>query len=320
MPAFTDKELIHEGNYAKVYKCLMTSKDDQRKIVAVKHARRLVLEKTHIPKYTKTGASMSNALHKLDQEIAILQKIKGLPGIANLDAILRDTDNISLVFEWAGYPIMSWNDVEKKYKVGEEVKRLLPAIDLNEHRQEGCFSEKEAKHIIQKILCAVESLHKIGIVHKDIKPDNILISADPSNHEPIITVIDFSSADDTSHMGPKDLGNIYDSQGTIHFSPPEMYRPWERIDSGLERHPYDGFKKDLWSIGMTLLVMLTGSFPFDPTLSGLRLELTIGSLNAIPLPTWFSGKGQEFLCRLLQTNAPIRATVSEALSHPWLEK
>ena len=104
-----------------------------------------------------------------------------------------------------------------------------------------CFSDLHNKYIFYKILKAVEACHKAGICHRDLKLENILIDKD---FNPIIC--DFGFATENDHL-------LEEYCGTENYAAPEIFR----------KKPYDGFKSDIFSLGVILLALNTGKYMFE---------------------------------------------------------
>ena len=125
------------------------------------------------------------------------------------------------------------------------VMQLCDGIDMYKYMDKhGKFSEAEAAHFAKKILEALNHIHSIGVVHRDIKPDNIMIG----EHKEL-KIIDFGLSKDTE-LHPRQLKSI---AGSKIFMAPEV----------IERDSTHSTPVDLWSLGITLYVMLSGSYPFD---------------------------------------------------------
>ncbi|KAJ3197605.1 hypothetical protein HDU67_003695, partial [Dinochytrium kinnereticum] len=121
---------------------------------------------------------------------------------------------------------------------------LFECIELMER-----FTEEQAKHVFRQIASAVAYLSSNGIVHRDIKDENILID-DSFN----VKLIDFGSACFMSHHDGLFLG-------TLQYAAPEIF----------EGHRNRGAECEVWSLGCCLYIMLTGEVPF-PTPHDVRFS------------------------------------------------
>lgn len=135
------------------------------------------------------------------------------------------------------------------YDVGEEaginyiVMELVEGITLKEYiSNKGRLTVREATSIALQISAGLEAAHNNGIIHRDVKPQNIIISTDGK-----VKVTDFGIARAAST-------NTINSgvMGSVHYSSPEQ-----------ARGGYSDEKSDIYSLGITMYEMLTGKVPFD---------------------------------------------------------
>ena len=120
---------------------------------------------------------------------------------------------------------------------------LIEGITLKEYiSKKGKLSVKEATSIAIQVSMGLEAAHSHGIVHRDVKPQNIIISMDGK-----VKVTDFGIARAAS-------SNTISSNvmGSVHYSSPEQVRGG-----------YSDEKSDIYSLGITMYEMVTGKVPFD---------------------------------------------------------
>ena len=123
------------------------------------------------------------------------------------------------------------------------VMELIEGITLKDYiSKKGKLSVKEATSIAIQVSMGLETAHSHGIVHRDVKPQNIIISTDGK-----VKVTDFGIARAAS-------SNTISSNvmGSVHYSSPEQVRGG-----------YSDEKSDIYSLGITLYEMVTGKVPFD---------------------------------------------------------
>ena len=160
-------------------------------------------------------------------------------------------------------------------------------------------SETKAKRMAFRLLSALAYLHGLGIVHNDIKPENILITNTVFNGDNVV-LADFGLAGELDNRGLR-----RDFFGTECYAAPEKVM-------GL---PYNT-KADVWSLGITLFVCLFRLMPYDEEtmveeiINGLPF-LGSGILNRV------SPSAADLILRMLNTDPSERISARQALSHPW---
>jgi serine/threonine-protein kinase len=151
------------------------------------------------------------------------------------------------------------------------VMEKLEGQDLAHRIEQGVLSPKEAALIMTQTCRALGRAHQVGIVHRDIKPDNIFL-CDVGADEPFVKLLDFGIA---RSMNPK-LDNKTRTgamMGTPYYMSPEQFAGTKDIDH----------RTDLWSMGIVAYECLTGKRPFDAdTIGGLAIAVHSGSF---PVPS-----------------------------------
>jgi eukaryotic-like serine/threonine-protein kinase len=150
---------------------------------------------------------------------------------------------------------------------------LLAGEDLRHHlRRRRVVAPRELALVVAQVCKALSGAHAAGVVHRDIKPDNIFL-CQGSDDEVFVKLLDFGVAK-TSGAGGLDNGTKTGSVvGTPYYMSPEQLLAERTID----------FRTDLWSLGIVVFEALTGSLPFDaPTIGALAIAVTHGEL---PIPT-----------------------------------
>jgi tRNA A-37 threonylcarbamoyl transferase component Bud32 len=175
---------------------------------------------------------------------------------------------------------------------------LLSYLEFNKTS----LSENRVKQIIKQIALGVEYLHSHGIMHRDLKPMNILVS--DFGAYPKIKIIDFGLS---RVFGYDQLFN--ETVGTIHFSAPELLR-----GKGYN------YKIDLWSLGVMLYYLVLGYFPFDAD-EGTKnaiVKKTLGGEYVIPRSVNCHFKDLIYCC--LDNDSDKRINIKGFLDHPWFNK
>ena len=184
--------------------------------------------------------------------------------------------------------------VTEKYDGG----KLLDAIGRRER-----FVASDWEHIAAQLLGACAFMHAVGVVHRDVKPDNVMLRRRWADGEaPSLVVVDFGSAA-FCRGGKCDLAGF---EGSKFFAAPEVLRS----------KPY-GAKSDVWSCAVTLLVLLAGLPPND-RLESVHRALVVDA--ALPrLPRTAPRRFEAFLRETLVVDPDERPSAAEALRrNAWL--
>jgi serine/threonine protein kinase len=151
------------------------------------------------------------------------------------------------------------------------VMELLEGISLaDELTQKGALRLRRAVELIDPVCNALREAHSSGIIHRDIKPANILLSRGPLGEE-VVKVLDFGIAKFIdSQPSPQNSNTMNQAAGTPRYMAPERLLG-EHSDA----------KADVYSVGVTLFEMLSGTLPF-PRVEGNPLQQAVKQLHAVP--------------------------------------
>lgn len=165
---------------------------------------------------------------------------------AESEEFLRRFRNESKAISVLSHPnIVKIYDVGFSEKIQYIVMEYIDGITLKEYiENERVLSWKDAVHFVTQILRALQHAHERGIVHRDIKPQNIMVFTDGT-----IKVMDFGIAKFAREEGKTATDQAI---GTVHYISPEQARG-DVTDA----------RSDLYSVGVMLYEMLTGQKPFD---------------------------------------------------------
>jgi len=223
-------------------------------------------------------------LEALETEIKILRKLRH-PHIVNLKEVVT-TDAFTYI-------------IMELLSGGELFNRIV---------DRGSFPEEEAKALFSQILLSMEYLHKMNIVHRDVKPENILYVAQASND---IKLIDFGYAGIWAPEKP-----LTGLCGTPDYVAPEVLTWYDDDDTGT---PY-GKGSDMWSMGVLLYVILSGCSPFNADEEEALLKLVAEAKYEFYEKEWshVSPEAKDLIERLLVVDPAKRYSMEETLNHPWL--
>ncbi|MBL8621043.1 MAG: serine/threonine protein kinase [Myxococcales bacterium] len=120
---------------------------------------------------------------------------------------------------------------------------------------DGVIAPRRAVRIARQVCAALAAAHKVGLIHRDLKPDNLMLirrGADPDH----VKVLDFGLAKVMEGTGEQALSMAALTQGGIVFGTPDYMAPEQALGQ-----PLDG-RCDLYALGATLYEMVTGEAPF----------------------------------------------------------
>ena len=159
--------------------------------------------------------------------------------------------------------IMAVYDVSHSAELDYIVMELLDGITLKQYMQKkgGKLAWREALHFITQIMKALSHAHSRGIIHRDIKPHNIMVLRDGS-----LKVADFGIARLTSAA---QATLTQEALGSVHYISPEQARG-SHIDA----------RSDIYSAGVVLYEMITGRLPYE---GDSPVAVAIQHINSIPL-------------------------------------
>lgn len=166
------------------------------------------------------------------------------------------------------------------------------------------YTEYEAWEIMSKLVDAVSYLHSHGIVHRDLKYENIMF-ADTYRDSVNIKLIDFGLA---TKFAVDDAAKDQETVGTVYTMAPEVF-------SGL----YNS-KVDIWSLGVIAFMLLSSTMPFIADSSkALAKKIKKGDFQ-FGSPRWqtVSDEAKEFCCFLLTYDPATRPSPSQVMAHSWL--
>ncbi|KAI9714569.1 MAG: hypothetical protein M1812_006374 [Candelaria pacifica] len=293
-------QTLGEGEFGKVK---MGWKKDGGVQVAIKLIRR------------ETLGSNPSRLPKIYREISILRELSH-PNIVRLHEMVETDRQIGIILEYAS---------------GGELFDYI----LN-HRY---LKDNAARRLFAQLVSGVGYLHKKGIVHRDLKLENLLLDR---NRNIIITDFGFANTfDPVDELGDEieynltnkdfvrkmDLDRVRKSGfrrgdlmqtscGSPCYAAPELV-----VSDSL----YTGRKVDVWSCGVILYAMLAGYLPFDDDPAnpeGDNINLLYKYIVSTPLtfPEWVSPHARDMLKRILVPDPRKRADLFEVARHSWLSE
>eukprot|EP00811_Abedinium_folium_P033439 NODE_6401_length_1675_cov_4.518734.p1 GENE.NODE_6401_length_1675_cov_4.518734~~NODE_6401_length_1675_cov_4.518734.p1 ORF type:complete len:407 (+),score=110.95 NODE_6401_length_1675_cov_4.518734:122-1342(+) len=324
---------------------------------AVKVLSRAVLERRFVAKFDADGATTVPLREKIEGELHILSLLSH-PNIIALEEVLQapDGERLFVVFEGAeGGQLLRWEEDLHAYSafaMPENIKRLWGDGVLCgnsgarlDRAEVVVYQEVAARHIFRQIVACTAYLHERKVIHKDLKPDNILLMRPLPVGDPrfarLLSLDEWPSAPTPREVGGategwQDIGTllsasgwvakvadfntavicedaacvIFDAEGTTQFTPQECFI------STIDGVP--GKPRDVWSLGAVLFTMLFGRCPFWEE-ENINLQLAIMQGDGFDFPSGVVSLAATDLFRaLLQHDANARPSAAQALQHSWM--
>ncbi|XP_005176429.1 uncharacterized protein LOC101900590 isoform X2 [Musca domestica] len=162
----------------------------------------------------------------------------------------------------------------------------------------GRMKEPEAARVFSQLVSAVHYCHRKGVVHRDLKAENVLLDKDMN-----IKLADFGFSNHYEDGSP-----LTTWCGSPPYAAPEVFQ-------GLE---YDGPKADIWSLGVVLYAMVCGALPFDgKTLLELKSRVVTGKFR---IPYFMSQDCENLIRNMLVVEPEKRYTIKQVMKHRWVSE
>ncbi|EDL18624.1 MAP/microtubule affinity-regulating kinase 3, isoform CRA_b [Mus musculus] len=199
--------------------------------------------------------------------------------------------------------ILTGREVVKLFEVIETEKTLYLIMEYASGGEvfdylvaHGRMKEKEARAKFRQIVSAVQYCHQKRIVHRDLKAENLLLDADMN-----IKIADFGFSNEFT------VGSKLDTFcGSPPYAAPELF----------QGKKYDGPEVDVWSLGVILYTLVSGSLPFDgQNLKELRERVLRGKYR---IPFYMSTDCENLLKRFLVLNPVKRGTLEQIMKDRWI--
>ncbi|HVV87807.1 MAG TPA: serine/threonine-protein kinase, partial [Kofleriaceae bacterium] len=183
------------------------------------------------------------------------------------------------------------------HTVGDEVAR------------EGRLTPRRAVHIARQVALALGASHRVGLIHRDLKPDNIMLvrrGVDPD----FVKVLDFGLVKVIEGAGQRALSMAALTQGDLVFGTPDYMAPEQALGRPLDQ------RADLYALGATLFEMVAGRPPFE---AGNAMEILVAHVRQAPprLATLVAGLEpalDELVARLLAKDPAARPASADEVA------
>ncbi|EIM92594.1 kinase-like protein [Stereum hirsutum FP-91666 SS1] len=264
-------ELIGKGNFGRVYMALNATTGE---VIAVKQVE---IPRTASDKNDSRQVGVVDAL-KLESET------------------LKDLDHPHIV-QYLGFEeTPTFLSIFLEYVPGGSVGSCL--------RKYGKFDEEITKSFTEQILDGLEYLHSVGILHRDLKADNILVEQDGK-----CKISDFGISKRTNDINEQAM--LTAMQGTVFWMAPEV------VNAG--KRGYNA-KVDIWSVGCVVLEMWAGERPWRREEAMAVIVKLYSSKQAPPVPQsiTLSALADDFRKKCFAINPDERPSAAELRKHPYL--
>lgn len=240
----------------------------------------------------KGGMKVKTALDKVYDEISIMSRVRHR-NVARLVEVI-DAEGVDTL-----YLVLEYCDAGSVAEYDKATKKYVSAM-VTDGRH---LSESQGRQVLRHCAVGLKALHAMGIVHRDVKPDNVLGCSDGTFKLADLGVAYVMSEEELA-LG----GIVKKTDGTLHFYSPEACQD--------EGDGFNAFTADVWALGVTLYILLTGELPFDKD-DPFHLFQSITD-DEPPIPDSLSEPCREVLRGLLDKDPTTRLTLDQVLAHPWV--
>jgi len=244
------------------------------------------------------------------------------------ESFQREMSALLDIREWGGHPnicaLQEHFDLEDHYYL---ILDFIEGGEMFDHlMNNGAYSEADAARLVREVASALAFLHGIGVVHADLKPENLMLST-PNRGDAVVKLVDFGSAEiyKTDHTDDDDA-DILGPQESITLTP--AYCPPESFLRKKGRRQRPKAPHDMWSLGLILYIMLTGVHPYDLTGDSpdehVEARITTPERYKVPLSkasiytSHLSESAIDLISKLMNRDPEKRLTAHDMLNHPWV--
>lgn len=284
---------LGEGKYASVHLCTDTETGEKK---AMKVFKKKVL-------MMKKGPSKAKYFYEIIQEANKMRRVQDHPNIVKLYDLLETPQQLLVLIECVSGG-----------QLYDGIIKRRPSKDGT-----GIFSERMAGKVIGQLTDAIRYMHQQGVLHCDLKPENVLCTHSPTEDGFDIKVADMG----LSKVIEKGVYQKLSFCGTPLYMAPEMLRK--------EQYSYP---VDIWSIGCMMHELLCGEPPFTGTdMGNLKRNVTTiykglfagEDKQSLRIKKHWkrygvSASAQDLIGHLLEPDPVKRITAADAMSMDWLAK
>ncbi|KAL0909581.1 hypothetical protein M5K25_020463 [Dendrobium thyrsiflorum] len=228
------------------------------------------------------------------KEVSLLEK-----GSCAQQCILQLEQEIALLSQFEHENIVQYYGTEKEESKLFIFLELVTQGSLASLYQKYRLRDTQVSAYTWQILNGLHYLHERNVVHRDIKCANILVHANGS-----VKLADFGLAKEISSFN-----YLKSCKGSVYWMAPEVVHPKKTY----------GHAADIWSLGCTVLEMLTREIPY-PNVEWQHAFFKIGRGDQPPIPSHLSKEAQDFIRQCVQVDPNSRPTAAQLLDHPFVRR
>lgn len=253
--------VIHEAIGSGAFSCVYKSSKENS---TLPYALKII---------NKTSLSHAGDPERLQREIDTMAFLKH-PNIVCLHDFFSDENNFYLFLD---------------YCRGGDLAEYIASLPTP-------MREQQAANVFHQIVSAIKFIHQNGVAHRDLKPQNIMITMFPN-----VKVADFGLC------GFIDDGKMKTFCGTPCYTAPEC----------INQIQYNGVYSDIWSLGVILYEMVTGKHPWDvKNITKMVKQITNAQFT---VPSTVTPACDDLIKKILRVKPNDRLTTEGILNHPWMK-
>mmetsp|Transcript_17597 Transcript_17597/g.35145 ORF Transcript_17597/g.35145 Transcript_17597/m.35145 type:complete len:827 (-) Transcript_17597:1562-4042(-) len=274
------------------------------------------------------------ATHKSSGERVAIKRIP--KKLASHEDFQREMEALLRIQKWGGHPHIC--ALREHFDEGGYYYLILDLVEGGEMFDHlvnhGAYSEADAARLVREVASALDFLHGIGVVHNDIKPENLMLSSDERTHG-VVQIVDFGCAEVEGEDDDDDDIDLDDLRSSRRNGKAKAknaglggFTPAYSSPEAFEHRDVPPLPPaDMWALGVIVYIMLTGVHPFDVqgNASDEDIEKEVRDGDA-PLPLGpqhpytrhLSPSARDLIMRLMERNPKDRLSAFEMLHHPWV--
>ena len=250
---YNDYKLIKSLGEGSVCKVKLVEKNNVKYALKIINKNKL-LKKKKFQRDENGKMVVTTPLEGILREISILKKVNH-PNLVKLFEIMhkQDKSKLYLVLEYCEHGDLMYFDEQKNiFTVNKYIfEKHLRKSNCKQNIEKAYYTENLIRSFIRQTIRGLNYLHRIGVIHKDIKPNNILL--DQNNN---CKIIDFNFSSILENRWVDNVGKKVDCN--------DYFRPAEICDlNDYEgKKEYKGMPVDIWALGVTAYILSYNKFPF----------------------------------------------------------